>query len=140
MKLTKTKLKQLIKEELNSLISENIDDLEDEAVVIQKFWFRGQKMLEKMCDDGTWGRNFPITCQPVKILAQALRQHPFVKARESLKGRRVPPGAIKDFITLFKPEREVLSQDVLLPVVERVVASRLGRRIAKRLKRTVGSP
>jgi hypothetical protein len=134
MKLTKRQLKILIKEELISLISENtVADPEDEAAKIQMFWYKALKQMKYACDDGkSYQEAGLFTCTEIKIFEQVLQNHPFVKLGKT--------SAIKNFIKVFKPDSSNLSPENHAPIVKRVVASRSGRRIAKRLKRTVGSP
>jgi len=155
MKLTKRKLKQLIREELSLMgaleieknfvkendiqINESSADLEAQVEKIGRFWSRALPFLQRRCEKEHATLPFvgdTESCPDVQIFKAVLAKDKVNNAQ----GRRLSKRLYRNFITMFKPAGPGFGVENVRPVVERVVASRAGRRIAKRLKRTVKAP
>jgi len=118
MKLTKSKLKQIIQEEIQNVLTEDIDDLHDQAAKIDSFWRKANVQLRNVCKDPEAASRHGIKCTSVSKFYKILNKHPVSKA---LEGGKMPRSKhYKRFISMFKPEGESLDPDVLMPLIVKV--------------------
>jgi hypothetical protein len=120
MKLTKAKLKQLIKEELQAVLTEDVDDLHEEAADISSFWRKASTQLNNMCKDPEFARQQGVDCSVIGNFLKILQKHPVTRALAS--GKMARPRHYKKFISTFKPPRESLDPEVLMPLIIRVAS------------------
>jgi len=118
MKLTQSRLKQLIKEELQAVLTENVDDLHGQAADITSFWRKASNQLNNMCKDPEQARRHGMDCTSVSKFLKKLKRDPVSRALGS--GKLARPKHYKRFISTFKPERESLDPEVLMPLIVRV--------------------
>jgi len=98
-KLTKSKLFQIIKEEISSMIQEqDIEDLHDKAVEIGSFWDKAKGQLDAVCRDPDMS---PVDCKAVKRFYDLLNAHPVTKAMATYD---LPKAAFyKHYFSVFTP-------------------------------------
>ena len=124
-KLTKSKLFQIIKEEISSMIQEqDIEDLHDKAVEIGSFWDKAKGQLDAVCRDPDMS---PVDCKAVKTFYTLLAAHPVTKAMATYN---LPKARFyKHYFSVFTPMAKDLSPDSHKAQIENIYKRRL--RIAK---------
>ena len=124
-KLTKSKLFQIIKEEISSVIQEqDIEDLHDKAVEIGSFWDKAKGQLDAVCRDPDMS---PVDCKAVKTFYALLSAHPVTKAMATYN---LPKARFyKHYFSVFTPAVKNLDPSSHAPQIENIYKKR--RRIAK---------
>ena len=124
-KLTKSKLFEIIKEEISSMIQEqDIEDLHDKAVEIGSFWDKAKGQLDAVCRDPDMS---PVDCKAVKTFYALLAAHPVTKAMATYN---LPKARFyKHYFSVFTPVAKDLSPDSHKAQIENIYKKR--GRIAK---------
>tara|TARA_R100000664_G_C2724843_1_gene117098 strand:+ start:378 stop:758 length:381 start_codon:yes stop_codon:yes gene_type:complete len=122
MKLTKSKLKKIILEELNSILNENVDDMHEEAAGIADHWRKATPQLKAMCK---YPDQSPIDCGMVEAFLKILSAHPVTKAFST--GELAKPKHYKHYMRMFKVDSPSLDPDALSSVIKRVASKQLAR-------------
>jgi len=133
-KLTKSKLLQIIKEEISSMIQEqDIEDLHDKAVEIGSFWDKAKGQLDAVCRDPDMS---PVDCKAVKTFYTLLAAHPVTKAMATYN---LPKAAFyKHYFSVFTPMVKDLDPSSHKAQIEKIAQNPViakpgaGRRIRRR--------
>ena len=133
-KLTKSKLFQIIKEEISSMIQEDEQaDLHDKAVKIDSFWRNVKRHFAPMCQEEDPLYASPVDSKLVAKFYALLDAHPVTKAMATYD---LPKLAFyKDYFSKFTPASQSADPDDVADKIKKVAQGEGGRR-----KRKIAKP